>query len=689
MKKHLFILFIIYSSLLEAQDRPFTIFDTLNLKEIVVSQNVSLDENEMADKYRSSKLTSLDEINARLSGMSLVSRGAYALEPAIHGFSGGQVNITIDGMKMFGACTDKMDPITSYIEPENLGKLTINYGANGNLFGNTVGGSYDMALAQPKFSTTTPYWDMEFGGGLESVSAGKTVQAKVGFSGTRFAWKINGVYKDYEPYTDGEGKQVPFTQYSKLNLHNAFVVKLTSSSMLKLDILLDDAYDIGYPALPMDVSLAQGRIYALEYKESEIFGVFKDFKLKAYANAVYHLMDDSQRDSLFLIDNKHTNLTDSVYMKMDMPGWSNTYGAFMQGKLFLGSKHNISVKLESFLNKARAEMTMFMNNLSYPGEPPMYVETWPDNRRQVTGIYIEDKVSLGPGWQLGINSRLDYSQSQISSDFGQLQFSILGYDIDQAYGEITKSFNLNTAFDLGKKVKLLGGVGYGERLPTLSEQFGFYLFNAHDGYDYLGNPEIQKEKSFNSWFKIEYASTTLKLNADIYAYKIRDYVLGVVDTNLQALNLYAKGIKQYTNLDYAQVYAANLQAVWNPLQHIETVYLIKYNYGESGLGRPLPLIAPLKNILSVAYKKENYFVLAEAEASAQQNRIDLNYGEQATPGYTILNIRGGYSFKGSKIETRLSAGVENLFNKVYSEHLDWGNYYRPGRSFYVHLKFVL
>jgi iron complex outermembrane recepter protein len=29
----------------------------------------------------------------------------------------------------------------------------------------------------------------------------------------------------------------------------------------------------------------------------------------------------------------------------------------------------------------------------------------------------------------------------------------------------------------------------------------------------------------------------------------------------------------------------------------------------------------------------------------------------------------------------VNAGVENLLNKSYSEHLDWGNYNRPGRNF--------
>ena len=44
----------------------------------------------------------------------MVKRGSYAWEPLINGMATERTVITIDGMRIFGACTDKMDPITSY-----------------------------------------------------------------------------------------------------------------------------------------------------------------------------------------------------------------------------------------------------------------------------------------------------------------------------------------------------------------------------------------------------------------------------------------------------------------------------------------------------------------------------------------------------------------------------------------------
>lgn len=49
---------------------------------------------------------------------------------------------------------------------------------------------------------------------------------------------------------------------------------------------------------------------------------------------------------------------------------------------------------------------------------------------------------------------------------------------------------------------------------------------------------------------------------------------------------------------------------------------------------------------------------------------------------SILNLIGSYSFKMHKYNLEFSAGAENLFNKAYYEHLDWGKLLRPGRNIY-------
>jgi iron complex outermembrane receptor protein len=88
---------------------------------------------------------------ASASNISFIKRGAYAWEPLLNNMSSERSTITIDGMHVFGACTDKMDPITSYVESNNLAAIDIKSGQEGNLHGATVAGSIDLKRRNTAF----------------------------------------------------------------------------------------------------------------------------------------------------------------------------------------------------------------------------------------------------------------------------------------------------------------------------------------------------------------------------------------------------------------------------------------------------------------------------------------------------------------------------------------------------------
>jgi iron complex outermembrane receptor protein len=283
--------------------------------------------------------------------------------------------------------------------------------------------------------------------------------------------------------------------------------------------------------------------------------------------------------------------------------------------------------------------------------------------------------------------RADYSSSVILSEQGKQQFSSLGYPIDRNFQKIVKSGNLMVARSLQRFWQLKAGVGWGERLPTLSEQFGFYLFNALDGYDYLGNPHIKPEQSYSFFGHLNYSQSRFKFSAEARYNHINNYILGLNDPGFEALNLYASGIKKYENIDFARLFSANVQFLWEPFQWLEFFNVMKYNWGETFANRPLPLIPPLKNLFSVHVEGKNFNVQAETEYSAPQNRINKNFGETETPGFFLLHFKAGYKIKAGSSVIHLNAGIKNILDKVYSEHLDWGNYNRPGRNFYLSVSY--
>ena len=60
-----------------------------------------------------------------------------------------------------------------------------------------------------------------------------------------------------------------------------------------------------------------------------------------------------------------------------------------------------------------------------------------------------------------------------------------------------------------------------------------------------------------------------------------------------------------------------------------------------------------------------FFTEVERRAIARQDPVDLNLREQPTPGYVLLGVRGRIHHK----RMNLAAGVDNLLNRFYCDHL--------------------
>ena len=679
-----FIYLICTAGILTAQQESFTVFDTIMLEEVTISETIPLNDRTVLDLYQSSRFSSIDKINSRLDGISLIRRGAYAMEPQMHGFSGGQINLTIDGMRMFGACTDKMDPVTSYIEPDNLKSLQISHGTNGSHNGSTVGGSFDMILKEPATGHDGGI-TIQAGTGYETVSDGINVNGSLEYNSNKWGFRSSATYRKHSSYTDGNGEVVPNSQFGKINLHSVLKYEVDPDNIFRMDFLLDDAFDVGYPALPMDVARAKARIYSLQYEKPLTDHNIIRVKAKLYYNSVYHLMDDSRRDSTFFLDNETGENQDTVYMRMDMPGWSDTWGFFLEGEIMLNDNNRLYLKFDDYLNYSRANMTMYMNQPGYPGEPPMYAETWPDMYRNVMGIFARNTSYLTQSLKLMVDARLDYSISRVTSETGWRQFTIFGYDINRSYTELPKSLNMNLNYRPRRAFSFDVGLGYSERLPTNSEQFGFFIYNALDGYDYLGNPDIRLESSRHMRANVHFTRPAFKASLRNHFSYVNDYILGRLDPDIPPMNFYASGLKKYQNIEHAIMYGTSLQMQWIPVQSVNLYSLFKYTYARTYEGEPLPLIPPFKNISICRYQKKSLSLQAEGEFSSAQHRISPTFGETPTDAFAIFHFRASWSWNISKYLLEISSGVENIFNKAYSEHLDWGNYLRPGRNVYMHL----
>ncbi len=653
----------------QAQNSSFPLSDdstrNIELREVVVTTKEYSDRQRMLRFYRSNQSSGIEDILSRLPEMSLIRRGTYGMEPAIRSLSGGQINVLVDGMRVHGACTDKMDPATIYIEPINLDQLQLQTGTQGFINGSAIGGTVNLKTATPTCHTPNKI--------SGTISSGFQTAAKNFYEALQLnygtgKWSLLGTatWRKSSEYRSGGGEKIAFSQYEKMNYSFSAKYQLNQYKSIRIDYIGDNGWNIGYPALPMDVGYAVARIGSISLQQENPEHRFFQWSAKLYANQVRHYMDDTHRPN--------------VPMHMDMPGTSLTYGVYTEGIAKLNSKQQLRIIADFSSTRLKASMTMYE-----PGQRPMYMLTWPDNRKDQAGVGVNWEYKADSNWLFQSVARLDFIHTALTSQEAKDHISILGVS-DAVRQELLKNLSFTASRKINPWLKSSISLAYAERMPTATELYGFYLFNAQDGYDYLGNPGLKPEQSLQGELALIAQGKKARLKVTAFYNHIRHFISGTVNPAFSTMTIGANGVKNFAAVPHVELAGLETSLFLKPLPQLDIVSTLRYTDGKDNTGDPLPMIAPLKSISSVRYQFSHFFLQMETEVAAAQKNISTKYGEDQTDGYALLHIRSGFPFMLAGKKTDLQFGVENVFDKNYHEHLDWGNVERQGRNGYVMLK---
>jgi iron complex outermembrane receptor protein len=665
MKRLVFsLLLIVFCMVGYSQNHPHseTKKDTTQLEEVVISTRRKLSNNR-----QEKTLSSIDNFLEKSNNITMIKRGNYAWEPAMNNMVSDRLVVTIDGMQIFGACTDKMDPVTSYVDVSNLEKVIIGSGQTGTENGHCVGGGIDLKLPTSQFTGTGLRTSTDLG--YETNGNYFATGLDLEYSGEEFFISVDGIFRKSDNYTAGGDQEVLFSQFQKYNISLQSGYKLNEVHQFDTNIIYDRATDVGYPALPMDVSLAEALITSLTHyyypEESEL----KSIESKLYFNTITHIMDDSKRPD--------------VPIRMDMPGWSDTFGFYSKADV-LKSLHHLSFDLNSFYNRSLAEMTMFSNN---PEEPDMFMLTWPDIRTFYTGVFAKDDWHISNESILSTTLRLGYQINRIADPTGVESLRIFHPDVDDQQNRFLIS--LSSAYTLKKEKNTLTlGIGYGERAPSVSEGYGFFIFNSFDNYDYIGNPNLKNEKAFEANVNYVRRFEDLSIGLESSAFFIKDYIIGEIAPDISSMTIGANGVRVYEALNHATIFDIYLNSSYKISNHFSANATIGYNYGQGSNGENLPLIRPFSYIAELNYTKPKFNVAIQIEGNGNQSNFSSFYGENETPAYTILNLNAGNALYGNFGRLFIKYGIENILDKNYSTFADWNNIPRPGRNFYLNLSYL-
>ena len=216
------------------------------------------------------------------------------------------------------------------------------------------------------------------------------------------------------------------------------------------------------------------------------------------------------------------------------------------------------------------------------------------------------------------------------------------------------------------------------RSPSLEERYQYLNLGS---IVRVGNPYLRSEKSVsaNAGFRLHNDGT--QVQADLFFNRLRDlvsYVPGV----FEGANAFIE-----ENIGEARLYGCEISveerlASWNVLKCYAA-----YVRGEDTFDHAnLPQIAPMNGRIesSSVLRSFGTFDIAGTLYAEQKN---LAAGEIRTPGYAILDadiVSVPFTIEGFSFTIR--AGVQNIFNKLYEDHLSTLRgliVFEPGRNFFL------
>ena len=636
-----------------------TIIAPIQLKEVVLSTQIDAKiQNQLK------KSSTIDELLSTSESISFIKRGAYAWEPLLNNMSSERSSITIDGMHIFGACTDKMDPITSYMESNSIDDIEIQSGQEGNMQGATIAGSIDLKRKKTAFSEYR-LWELMYETGYESNNNQLFKLAKLSFSTNKWATDATFSYRNADNYYDGKGNEVKNSQFNKINSSLGVAYKSSAFSSLRFDAILDVAKDVGFPALPMDLWLSRALITSLSYTQL-LFGKENYiWNTKAYFNTIEHYMDDTTRPE---------NL-----VHMDMPGWSTTYGVL--SNLIIDKEISTTeIQFNAYNNQSIAEMHMYPQDRS---KQTMFAYSWPWISTFYSGIAIHHllKISEKNKLSAGMNLGAHYNHSKYP------EFNWIFYpDAPKEKTRFLPSFTINYTHYSTHNLSFSLGSGYGHRAPSVSEGYGYYIYNSFDRYDYIGNPNLKNEISYEINASANYNKKKIKVSAKANYFYIENYIIGKILSLGSPMNYQSVGVKGYTSIAHARLFNFSLQVQYDVLNNLIWTSNLGYSRAKDDRGKNLPFIRPLNYSSLLRFNQGKLGIQTSLNGDAKHIDFSPEYGESPSSAFMIWNLSADYTFFIHTIKNTVQIGIENILSENYTTYADWGNIPRMGRNLYTSIK---
>lgn len=634
-------------------------------------------------------------------GVSLYGAGGVSSLPALHGLADDRVRIKLDGMDLISSCPNHMNPPLSYVDPNQISLLDVYAGITPvSLGGDSIAGTIVAETNKPAFakSADAPLIKGQLGTFYRSNNDARGGNISATYATEFFNATYTGTIAKANNYEAG-GDFKTFSDTGRSG-HTLSLDEVGSTAYETTNQTLDFAFKrdnhliqakFGYQNLPeqlypnqrMDMLDNEQKRFNLSYVGTFGWG---SVEARVYHERVKHYMDFGD-DKMFLYTAGNT----AQGMPMNTEG--RTSGMTGKFNIHLTEQDLLRVGTEYQHHTLKDWWPAVVGSV---GMGPNDFININNGERDRVAIFGEWEKWFSPAWMTLLGVRYE----QVDTNAGKVH----GYNLATAptggsggmMSQTRDAVNFNTSdrsvtdhnwdvtalarykVDEARDVEF--GVARKVRSPNLYERYTWSTANmmaimnnyVGDGNGYIGDVNLQSEKAYTASATFDWhdANQEWQVKATPYYTYVRDFIDTVqwnASTNSARTVLLEDQftVLKYTNQS-ARIYgldiSGNTKLTQNDWGAFGLKGLINLTRGKNkDTGYDLYNIMPLNTKLTLTHQYQKWDSNLELAMVKEKDRVSAMRNEIKTPGYSLVNLRTGYSWK----KARFDLGVENIFDKKY------------------------
>lgn len=585
-----------------------------------------------------------------IPGFSVIRKGGTDGDPVFRGMAASRVNILVDGEQLLGGCGQRMDPPTAYVFPEAYDRIVVTKGPQTVLRGPgssaaTVSFEREMKRFQPPGYAANA--------SALGASFGRTdLVGDLRFGMPTLYGQLGGTLARADDYDDGAGAAV-HSAYERWSASGALGWTPRDDARLELTGARSDG-EAAYADRAMDGVEFDRDNLGLRFEIRNLSQVVRQVEAQAYYNYVDHVMDNfSLRDF-------------APTATMPFPAVSNpdrrTTGGRVAADLAWGA---YTATVGADLQQNEHSLRSTMNQDQRPYQSLARVD---DARFRSIGVFGELRQPLGGHGRVVVGARGDawHAEDQrmtLRAGMATLPNPTAGEERDTVLPAGFARYEHDFARG---STRAYVGIGHVQRFPDYWELVGAGRESEQSLSAFGTDPERTTQLDTG----VIYSTDRLSASVSAFYSDVDDFIL--IET------AYPKGMRRVTvtrNVD-ARTWGGEFDAAYALTGHWQLTGALAYAHGENRTDDlPLAQMPPLELRTGLAYESGPWSAGALWRIVAGQDRYARNQGNIVgqdlgrTGGFGVLSLNAGWR---PLPDVLLTAGIDNVLDKLYAEHLSRG-----------------